>query len=334
MSVPELPRSIATAIGEEWRRTVLSRSARDRLALIGEVIDLDPVALVPLGGESRVALAQVQILVTGWGGPSLSADVLDTLPSLELVVHAAGSVRGVVTDESWRRGVRVSSASAANAVAVVEFAHAQIQLALKNAWALAAAARTRHAPVQRTGVHGQDDSCIGLIGLGQIGVLLAHRLRDQRVTVLAYDPTEPDVGGVTLVSLEEIFERAHVVSLHAPLTPSTVAMVDEGLLSRLRPGATFINTARGALVDHDALVRTLRHRQDVTALLDVTEPEPLPVGHELFSLPNVVLTPHIAGSLGTEEGRLGALAVQEIARWCAGAPLEHEVVESRAALTA
>src|SRR5690606_21828067 len=127
---------------------------------------------------------------------------------------------------------------------------------------------------------------IGVIGLGQIGTLLARRLRGPRVTVLAYDPTGPDVDGITMVSLEEIFESAHVVSLHAPLTPSTAGMVDGDLLSRLRRGATFINPARRALVDHDALVATLRHRPDVTALLDVTHPEPLPRGHELFTLPN------------------------------------------------
>lgn len=328
---------VATAIGAPWRRTVLDAAVRRRLAEIGDVVDLDPRSLRPADADADAdaGLDRVTVLVTGWGAPELTADVLDHLPALQVVVHAAGSVRGIVTDEVWRRDVRVSSASAANARAVADFTVAQVQLSLKNAWALATRARQLAAPVERAGVRGQDGARIGLVGLGHIGTLVAERLVAVDLDVVAYDPVvELAPAGVTLSTLDEVFATSDVVSLHAPLTPVTAGMVGADLLDRLPRGATFVNTARGGLVDHAALVATLRRRPDLTALLDVTDPEPLPAGHELFTLPNTFLTPHVAGSLGTEEARLGHLVADELARWASGLPLEHGVPETRLASTA
>lgn len=328
---------VATAIGDPWRHTVLDAAVRRRLAALGEVVDLDPGTLVPVASRTPapVDLGAVTALVTGWGAPELTGAVLDRLPALEVVVHAAGSVRGIVTDEVWRREVRVSSASAANARAVADFTVAQVQLSLKNAWALAARARRQAAPAEREGVRGQDGARIGLVGLGHIGTLVAGRLVAAGLEVVAYDPVvERSPAGVALAPLEEVFGTSDVVSLHAPLTPETAGMVDGRLLGLLRRGATFVNTARGGLVDHAALAAVLRRRPDVTALLDVTDPEPLPAGHALFTLPNTVLTPHIAGSLGTEEARLGQLVADELTRWASGLPLEHGVPETRLASTA
>jgi phosphoglycerate dehydrogenase-like enzyme len=329
---------VATAIGAPWRHTVLDTAVRRRLAELGSVLDLDPETLTPVApvaASPAGALDRVTALITGWGAPELTGEVLDRFRALEVVVHAAGSVRGIVTDEVWRRGVRVSSASAANARAVADFTVAQVQLSLKNAWALAARARQQAGPVERTGVRGQDGARIGLVGLGHIGTLVAGRLVAAGLDVVAYDPVvDLPPAGVVLASLEDVFGTSDVVSLHAPLTPVTERMVGAALLDRLPPGATFVNTARGGLVDHTALAAMLRRRPDVTALLDVTDPEPLPAGHELFTLPNTFLTPHVAGSLGTEEARLGELVADELTRWASGLPLEHGVPETRLASTA
>jgi hypothetical protein len=96
----------------------------------------------------------------------------------------------------------------------------------------------------------------------------------------------------------------------------------------LRVAATLVNTARGGLIDEDALVAVLRARPDLFAVLDVTDPEPPVPGSPLFTLPNVVVTPHLAGSLGAERRRQGRMMAEELARYCAGEPLEHEVTES------
>jgi phosphoglycerate dehydrogenase-like enzyme len=113
--------------------------------------------------------------------------------------------------------------------------------------------------------------------------------------------------------------QSRIVSLHAPLLPDTIGMIGRAQLAAMPDGAVFINTARGALVDHDAL-RDEVLQERISAVLDVTDPEPLLTPDPLYGLPNVTLTPHIAGSMGNELARLGAAAVTEIERFAAGQP--------------
>lgn len=328
---------VAVLLHPQWRGSVLDERARARLGAVADVVDLDPVTLRPLR-PSPAGAGSARVLLTGWEAPRLDAVVLDRFPHLGLVAHAAGSVRGVVTDDVWARGIRVCTAAAVNAVPVADFTVAQVHLALKNTWRLALAAHDSGRVPGRSGVHGLDRATIALVGVGAIGRLVAERFRGRDVRLLAYDPyLEPDDAarlGIEQVSLAEAFRLADVVSLHAPLTDATRNMIGGELLRTLPDGATVINTARGGLVDHDVLASVLAERPDLLALLDVTEPEPLPAGHLILRLPNAVLTPHIAGSLGTEEARLGALAVDEILRFLDGRPLQHALAESRLAITA
>ena len=127
------------------------------------------------------------------------------------------------------------------------------------------------------------------------------------------------------MSLQELLDRSDVVSLHVPAVPSTKHMIGATELARMRDGATLINTARGSVVDHDALTAELQTRR-LNAVLDVTEPEPLPEDSPLFDMPNVFLTPHIAGAAGLEIPRLAEMAIDEIERWSRGEPLQHEVL--------
>lgn len=327
---------IATCLEAHWRYRVLDRSVRAVLEHAGPVIDLAPATLEPADGTTA-DLASVRVLVTGWGAPELGDAVLNRFPALELVAHAAGSVRGIVTDAVWRRGIRTASAVAANAEPVADFTLAQVQLALKGMWRTMSTSG-HPAADGRDVVRGADGATIGLIGLGHIGRRVASRLADRPVSVIAYDPHADPVAaaaqGLRLVELTELMRTADVVSVHAPLTPETRGMIDGPLLSTLRPGATFINTARGGLVDTDALSRVAATRPDLTVLLDVTDPEPLPPRHPLLSLPNVFITPHIAGSLGSELPRLGRLAAEDAARHLSGQPLRHAVDEHALARSA
>lgn len=298
------------------------------------------VAAPPLsaGTLDPALLADVEVLVTSWGGPRLTSELLDAAPKLELVLYAAGSIRPVVTPESWARGVRITSAAAANAVAVAEFTASQVIYALKHGWRHVLTARAAQTMVARGWEPGANGSVVGLVGLGAAGRATAELLARYDLDLRAFDPyteerTAADLG-VRLVALAELFATSDVVSLHAPLLESTRGMVDARLLGSMRRDATLINTARGGLIDEPALVATLRARPDLFAVLDVTDPEPPAPGSPLFTLPNVVVTPHIAGAMGTECRRQGRMMAEELARYCAGEPLLHEVTEKVLARTA
>jgi phosphoglycerate dehydrogenase-like enzyme len=264
--------------------------------------------------------------------PTLTSEMLARFPRLQVVFHAAGTVRSIVTDASWDRGIRITSAAGENAKPTAEFAFAEIILSLKRAWPRIFAFREgltypRNDPL----LQGAFGATVGLLSLGKIGRLVAQRLATLDVQVIAYDPTvttEDAVAlNVQLCPLEDIFARADVVSCHMPLTPQTQGTLRRDLFASMKRGATFINTARGALLNEAELADVLRQRPDLYAVLDVLEHEPPRPECPLLHLQNVVLTPHIAGSLGHECRRLGQMMVDEIERYVAGRPLVGEVLE-------
>ena len=293
---------------------------RETLARLNEVADVTPGVMNNAQDPRWDAdLAECEILLTGWGGPQLNAELLARAPKLAAVAHAAGTVKRIVTDESWQRGVRVSSAADANGVPVAEYSLAMILLAGKRVFTSQDFMRTEKslhwAP---EGSFGNHRATIGLVGASRIGRRVLDLLRPFDFEVLLADPTltaeEARSLGAELVSLDELMSRSSVVSVHAPLLESTIGMIGEAELALMPDHATLINTARGAIVNTDALVTELRAGR-IRAVLDVTDPEPLPADHELYSLPGVVLTPHVAGALGNELTRLGSHAVTEIERF-------------------
>ncbi len=273
-------------------------------------------------------LSDVEVLVTSWGAPRLDAELLAAAPNLALVLYGAGSVKSAVTPESWARGVRITAAAPANAIAVAEFTVSQIIYALKHGWRYVLRSRELVAAASRVPEPGAYGTVVGLTSLGATGRATARLLANHDVVVQAYDPHAAETPGVRLVGLEELFATSDVVSLHTPLLPETRHLVGTVLLESMRPDATLINTARGGLVDETALVDVLSRRTDLFAVLDVTDPEPPVDGSPLFRLPNVVITPHLAGALGNERRRLGALMAEELGRWVAGEPLHHEITEA------
>lgn len=264
-------------------------------------------------------LAEVEVIVTGWGTPVLDRTRLDRMPRLRAIAHSAGSVKPVVDDDVWERSLAVTSSAAANAVPVAEFAVAMIVLAAKRAFATAAAlaADPDGGPVDVEGswpVIGMHGITVGVVGASRVGRAVIERLRDHDVRVLVSDPfldtEEARALGVTAVDLETLAARSEVITLHAPLLQSTRGMIDSRIIARMRPGTTLVNTARGGIVDQDALADRL-DRGDLAAVLDVTEPEHLPADARLRSTPNTFITPHIAGSLGNELRRLAGNALRE-----------------------
>ncbi|MZD03878.1 hydroxyacid dehydrogenase [Streptomyces sp. SID5785] len=312
------------------------------LDALRRVSDLAPLpALDDLtSARAKEVLADVEVLVTGWGCPPLDAAVLAAAPRLRAVVHAAGSVRGHVTEACWERGVEVSSAAAANALPVAEYTVAMILLHGKNVLERARdfrRDRTRDNWLVTTQDLGNYRRTVGILSASMVGRRVIELLRPYDLEVLLHDPfvdaEEAASLGVTPVSLPELFERSDLLSVHTPLLPETRGLVDRALLSALRPGTTLINTARGAVLDQDALTELVvagRFR----AVLDVTVPEVLPAGHPLWDCPHALITPHLAGSQGNEWERLADTAVAEVSRWAAGDGFAHPVRRERLAFLA
>ncbi len=282
--------------------------------------------------EHAAELSCVQYILSGWGMPVMDEGFLKATPQLKHVFYGAGSIRQFYTPEARLRGIGVSSAWRANAIPTAEFAHAIIILSLKKFWRTQQRTKLNHKWLKPPEAAGIFRSTVGIVSLGTIGRRVAHALTEgHTLNVLAYDPyaTPADALslGVRLVSLEELFEKSDVVSLHAPSLPETKAMISHELLNSMKPHATLVNTARGSLIDEPALVETLSHRTDLDAVLDVTYPEPCHEDHPLWKLPNVFITPHIAGSINGECYRMGEYMADELERYLAGLPLEHEVTE-------
>jgi len=273
-------------------------------------------------------LVEVEAVFSTWGVPKLGAAELEHLPALKILFYAAGSVRSFAPF-LLERDIRVVSSWAANAVPVAEFALAQVLLSTKGYWRNE---RDFVGPEERRiafrGV-GNFGETVGIIGAGMVGRALIELLKPFQLNVIVHDPFLPDevatAMGVEKVSLANLFERSYVVSNHLPNLEGLRGLLDGELFERLRVDATFINTGRGAQLVEADLVRVLQQRPDLTALLDVSFPEPPVEGDPLYGLPNVRLSSHIAGSLGDEVVRMADYAIDEFQRWEKGEPLLWEV---------
>ncbi|MFI8435296.1 hydroxyacid dehydrogenase [Streptomyces sp. NPDC079020] len=309
----------------------------ESLAALGEVCALTPPPALDdfTTDRARATLADVELLVTGWGCPPLDADVLASAPALRAVVHTAGSVRGHVTEACWERGIDVSSAAAANALPVAEYTVAMILLSGKRALERARGYRTarrRENPLSTPPQVGNYGRTVGILSASMIGRRVIELLRPYDSRVLLYDPyvSAADAGalGVRQVGIGELFALSDTVSVHTPLLPATRGLVSRELLTSMRPDAVLINTSRGAVVDQDALTDVLL-RDRIRAVLDVTDPDELPAAHPLWDCGNALITPHLAGSQGNEWRRLAELAVGEAGRWAAGDGFAHPVRPER-----
>lgn len=303
----------------------------DRRAL-ADLLDLaDDTVLTPENWrEHRALLGDAEIILSGWKSPVYDAEFLAAAPRLRAVFYAAGSVRYCTPEAFWDRGIVISSAYAANAVPVAEYTVSVCILALKQFWRRAALARRGEGWGDHTRpIPGAFRATIGLVSFGMIARKVAVMLAAHDVRVMVYcpflDDAEAALAGVERVSLERLFREADVVSVHTPLLPETAGLIDGALVRTMRPDAALINTARGPVLDQPSVVEALRIRPDLTAILDVTDPEPPTAEDPLFALPNVVVTPHIAGSHGRECQRLGRYMLEELRRFLAGQELRWRI---------
>lgn len=276
--------------------------------------------------------SRAEFLVTGWKTPPLTDSMMDGAPNLRAILHAAGSTRHLLPPTVWSRGLRIGSAREALAVGVAESTLGLIIAGLKGFFPASRVARDGGWLIDSNRVHGYEiremyKSTIGLIGLSKTARHLLKLLKQFEVKVLATDPhvsaEEVEQLGATKVDLDELMASSDVVSLHAPALPETRHMLRAPQFRLMRDGAIFVNTARGMIVDEEALAAELRTGR-IWALLDVTDPEPPAPDHPFRTLPNVVLLPHIAGAVGSGCKRLGRSVVDQILEFRSGQPMHGE----------
>ncbi|WP_328498736.1 hydroxyacid dehydrogenase [Streptomyces sp. NBC_00414] len=329
----------AVAMSQDAAAAVLDRQS---LEAFGRVCDLAPPPVLDdlSTPRARSLLAEVDLLVTGWGCPVLDEEVLRAAPRLRAVVHTAGSVRGHVTQACWERGIEVSSAAAANALPVAEYTLAMILLAGKQVLERARdfrVSRTRDNWLRTSRGIGNHRSTVGILSASLIGRRVIELLRPHDIEVLLHDPYVSDGDaaelGVERVELPELFARCDTVSVHTPLLPTTRGLVGRDLIEAMPAGAMLINTSRGAVVDQEALTDAVLAGR-IRAVLDVTDPEVLPADHPLWDCEDALITPHLAGSEGNEWRRLADLALAETARWASGSGFLHPVRRERLAFLA
>ncbi|QDZ12739.1 hydroxyacid dehydrogenase [Devosia ginsengisoli] len=314
------------AFSEAYRQQIFGPEEEAALGRLVTPISID------LKAGADVLPADARIILTGWPTPRLTTEIVAALPQLGLVAHAGGSVKSYLPEGGLRSDIAVSSCAAQNAVPVAEYSLAAILFAnkriLEMARTYADIRQGRKAVLGRSGILGNYRRMVGLVGASTIGRLVAKMLQPFDLDVIVADPflTEPDAHdmGVTKVTLDHLFESADTVSLHAPLLPETEHMIDARLINSMRPGATLINTARGALVDERALIAALQ-RGHIHAIIDTTWPEVPAADSPLWNLPNLLLTPHIAGSGSIELWRHGAAMIDAIEAFLAGAPIPGRV---------
>ena len=289
------------------------QTLKEAFALSGQVYSRKD-----LGKED---FSDVVAVFSTWGMPHLEREeIKNYFPSLKALFYAAGSVQPFARP-FLEEGVRVFSAWKANAVPVVEYAVAEILLANKGFYQLISRTKEDYEKATQFFTHfkGNYQAKVGILGDGAIGGEVIRRLKGHSLEILVYSITMSEERAKELnvkrASLEEIFKECDVISNHLANNPQTVGIIGKSLIDSMKPYSTFINTGRGAQVDEKALANKLALDPTVTAVLDVTNPEPPAKDSPLLSLPNAILTPHIAGSAGNEVQRMAEYMAEESARF-------------------
>ncbi|WP_327172887.1 hydroxyacid dehydrogenase [Streptomyces sp. NBC_01336] len=299
---------------------------RRALAALGEVREIEPKELMTT--ESfRAGAEGVQVLVTAWGFPRLDAARLAAAPDLRFVMHAASSLHALVGDDFWATGIPVSQAGAAMAPAVAELSLTFTLSLLRRTHRLDHALRSGASwqaarEVERAREIG--GAVIGVVGASRTGRRYIEACRALGADVMVYDPyvAETDPLGPFCVTLPELLASSDVVALHAPATDETRGLIGAAEIAAIRDGGLFVNTARPSIVDMDALYDAVASGR-IDAALDVFDAEPLPGGDRWRALPNVLLTPHLAGATADSRRRAGRIVVDEVRRHLRGEPLVH-----------
>lgn len=330
--MPTKPR-VLLAMHRKWGEQIFKKEDFDYLKTF---VDINEVSSLPeIVDETFIKenIKGIDICITCWGTPKFDKEILDNADRLKLIAHSAGTVKPIVTDYVWEKGIRVTSAAPAIAVAVAEMTLGLMIISLRRIFHFN---ELTHKGFWKTDeeiskTKSLYDVTVGIVGASHVGRNVIRLLKNFQVDILLYDPyvsqEEAEKLGVRLASLEELMSRSDVVSLHAPSIPETYHMINRENINLLKPGAILINTARGSLVDESALIERLA-KGDIFVCLDVTDPEPPDINSPLRRLPNVILTPHIAGGNSiTDRWRQGRYIIEQIHKFITQGIMDYEVTK-------
>ena len=308
--------------------------APETMELLKEIAGLETETIY--SGEYVLAhpddFQDVDFLFSTWGMPKMTEeDIKKIFPKVQCVFYGAGSVQAFARPY-LNCGIKIFSAWGANAVPVAEYCLGQILLA-NTGYFHTFGAMSSGKPMDAHSIKfkfpGNYDVPVGIIGVGMIGELTIKLLKQFKIDIWAYSRslTEEKAAklGVRKSTIEEIFANCQVVSNHLANLPATVGMLKKEHFASMIPYATFINTGRGAQIVEEDMIEVLKERPDLFAVLDVTHPEPPVEGSPLYELPNVIITPHIAGSLGNEVHRMAEYMANEFKHYINNEPCEYEV---------
>ncbi len=275
--------------------------------------------------EMKRLLTGADACITSWEVAPLNREVIDAADRLKAVVHMGGSVKRLVSDELFEKGVKVFGASPVLAETVAETALGFMIMGMKKSWVIAAEVKggawrdyPSWPPRELRG------KTVGIIGASQVGRHVIKLLKPFHVEILVYDPyltdTDADSLGVKRVELEKLAAESDIISLHAPVNDKTTRMMNDSLFKIMKDDALIVNTARGSLIDEPAMIRELSAGR-FYAVLDVSDPEPPAPESPLRKLSNVTLFPHFAGCI-EDCSDMSLRAAEELRRFFAGeAPL-------------
>lgn len=311
---------VAVTIGQSHYQRMFSEAAWRDLEDVATIVHHQ--GQMPANKDELLALLPgVEACITSWGVAQFDDEVVAAADSLGAIAHMGSSVQRYISDAVFERDIRVTSAGIALARDVAETTIGLMIVGRKRIWPLSQHVRDggwRDSPVwDRWDSRELSRSTVGLVGASNVGRRVIEFLAPYETTILVSDPflsrSDADHLGVEIVELDELLERSDVVSLHCPENEHTRQLLNEATLPLMKDGAVLINTARGGLIEEGALVAELETGR-IFAFLDVSDPEPPLEDSPLRSLPNVVLTPHIAGCI-ENCNRMGELAVAEVRRF-------------------
>ncbi len=303
---------------KRWlREKILSDKDLEALKGFAEV-EINPEDRDLTEEEAAEFLRGMDGAMSSWQVTNLTPAILEGAPGLKIWAYGAGSIKGKICDEAWEKGVIVTSAAPAIADDVAELTMGFITIGLRKVipYMRQMAADERTVKDESRSLYRRT---VGVISASQVGQRVMRLLRPYEVRILLYDPYM-DEGrareefGAELVDLETMARESDVVTCHAPKLEATYHMFNGTHFKLMKDDAVFVNTSRGDNIDEQALIAELEAGR-LFAFLDVTSPEPPTPDSPLRRLPNVVLTPHVAGQ---RSFRIGRMAVEELRRCFAG----------------
>ncbi|HML46973.1 MAG TPA: hydroxyacid dehydrogenase [Clostridia bacterium] len=301
----------------------------EKLKAFGELSvnegDSSPEAVKPV-------IKDADVVITSWGSPRMTEEYLSLAPNARLLLHAAGTVQPVVSEDVWKRGLRAICSSIAIGYGVAETALALAISASKNFYQLndlIHAGGWKEAGMER--VVDLVDITVGVLGAGMVGKHFIKLMKNFEPEIIVYDPYVDEETcknlGVRKVSLEELLKQSDILSIHAPSIPETDNLINRETLALMKKDAGIINTARGSIVNEKDLYEHMAAGNLRFACLDVYNPEPPAIDNPLRRLSNVILLPHIAGVVNNGLARIGCHVIRELRRYENGEPSTNEIFE-------